>query len=84
MGEIFLEVTSWYGIVAPAGTPRPVIARLHREIAAMSRQAEIVERLVALGIEPEGTSPEEFAAQIRHEISKWAKVVKLANVKLDS
>jgi tripartite-type tricarboxylate transporter receptor subunit TctC len=77
------EVTSWYGIVAPAGTPRAVITRLNGVLAAMTRQPEIIARLVALGIEPEGSSPEEFAAQTRSEIAKWAKVVRLAGVKLD-
>ncbi|RPI44531.1 MAG: tripartite tricarboxylate transporter substrate binding protein [Betaproteobacteria bacterium] len=77
------EVTSWYGIVAPAGTPQAVVGRLHRELAAMTKKPEIAARLVSLGIEPEGSSPEEFAAQIRTEIAKWAKVIKLAGVKLD-
>ena len=75
------EVTSWYGIVAPVGTPRSVIARLHRELAAMARQTEIAARLVALGIDPEGSAPEEFAAQTRSEIAKWAKVITTAGVK---
>lgn len=77
------EVTSWYGIVAPAGTPRAVITKLHGVLAAMVRQPEVSARLISLGIEPEGSSPEEFATQTRHEIAKWAKVVKLAGVKLD-
>ncbi|MPZ42474.1 MAG: tripartite tricarboxylate transporter substrate binding protein [Betaproteobacteria bacterium] len=77
------EVTSWYGIVAPVGTPRAVITKLHGVLAAMVRQPEVSARLVSLGIEPEGSSPEEFAAQTRREIAKWAKVVKLAGVKLD-
>mgnify|MGYP003575234932 CR=1 FL=1 len=77
------EVTSWYGVVAPVGTPRSVIKRLHEVLAAMTRQPEITARLVALGIEPEGSSPEEFAAQTRREIAKWAKVIKTAGVKLD-
>jgi tripartite-type tricarboxylate transporter receptor subunit TctC len=77
------EVTSWYGIVAPSATPRPLIDRLHRVLAAMPRQPEIAARLVALGIEPEGTSPEQFAEQTKSEIAKWARVVKQAGVKLD-
>jgi tripartite-type tricarboxylate transporter receptor subunit TctC len=77
------EVTSWYGIVAPVGTPRSVITKLHGVLAAMTQKPEITARLIALGIEPEGSSPEEFAAQTRHEIAKWAKVIKAAGVKLD-
>lgn len=77
------EVTSWYGIVAPVGTPRSVITKLHSVLAAMTQKPDITARLVALGIEPEGSSPEEFAAQTRLEIAKWAKVIKAAGVKLD-
>ena len=77
------EVTSWYGIVAPAGTPPALIDKLHAELAAMVRKPEVSARLVSLGIEPEGSSPQEFAEQTRREIAKWAKVVKVSGVKLD-
>jgi tripartite-type tricarboxylate transporter receptor subunit TctC len=77
------EVTSWYGVVAPLGTPQAVIGRLHKEIAAMVRRQEIIERLQTLGIEPEGNTPAEFARQIRSEIETWAKVVKIANVPVE-
>ena len=77
------EVTSWYGIVAPAGTPRAVVDRLYRELAAMTKKPEVAARLVSLGIEPEGSSPEQFQAQTQREIAKWAKIIKLAAVKLD-
>ena len=74
------EVNSWYGIFAPVGTSQPVIDRLHGELAKMVRRPDVKERLDALGIEPEGTSPAQFAAQVREEILKWAKVVKIAKV----
>jgi tripartite-type tricarboxylate transporter receptor subunit TctC len=77
------EVLSWYGIFAPARTPSAIISRLHGELAAMVKRPEIIERLVSLGIEPEGNSPQEFAAQVKSEIAKWGKVVKLANVPLE-
>lgn len=77
------EVSSWYGILAPAGTPQSVIATLHRELVAMVKKPAVRERLVALGIEPEGTTPQEFARQIAEEITKWGKVVKLAGVKAE-
>jgi tripartite-type tricarboxylate transporter receptor subunit TctC len=77
------EATSWYGIVAPLGTPQPIIQKLYRELAEMTRVPEVASRLIALGIDPEGSSPEEFAAQTRSEIAKWAKVIKQAGVKLD-
>jgi tripartite-type tricarboxylate transporter receptor subunit TctC len=74
------EVSSWYGVLAPARTPASVITILHRELAAMVKMAE---RLVALGIEAEGTSPTQFAAQIADEIAKWGRVVKAAGVKVE-
>lgn len=77
------EVTSWYGVVAPLGTPQVVIGRLHKEIAAMVKRQEIIERLRTLGIEPEGNTPAEFARQIGSEIETWAKVVKIANVPME-
>lgn len=76
------EVTSWYGIFAPAGTPKQIIARLHREIAAMVRKSEINEKLVALGLEPEGNAPQELAQQLKREIAKWGEVIKAAGVPL--
>jgi tripartite-type tricarboxylate transporter receptor subunit TctC len=74
------EVLAWYGIFVPARTPQAIVSRLHKEIAAMVKRPQIVDRLVALGIEPEGNSPREFAAQIRSESQKWAKIIKIAKV----
>jgi tripartite-type tricarboxylate transporter receptor subunit TctC len=77
------EVTSWYGVVAPLKTPQQVIGRLHKEIAAMVKRPEVIERLQTLGIEPEGNTPQEFAKQIRSEIETWAKVVRIAKVPVE-
>jgi tripartite-type tricarboxylate transporter receptor subunit TctC len=77
------EAVSWYGIFAPARTPRAIVTRLADELRAMTKRPQIVEKLVALGIEPEGTSPEEFAQQVKQEIVKWGKVVRVANVPLE-
>ena len=74
------EAVSWYGIFAPARTPRAIVDRLYRELAAMVKRPQVVERLIALGIEPEGSSPQEFAAQVKEEIAKWGRVVKIAKV----
>jgi tripartite-type tricarboxylate transporter receptor subunit TctC len=76
------EVTSWYGFLAPRRTPEAIIARLHKEIAAVVRRPDVIERLEALGIEPEGNTPQEFGEQIAHEIAKWREVVKIAGVEL--
>ena len=77
------EVLAWYGIFAPARTPQPIIALLHKELAAMVKRPQIIERLVALGIEPEGNSPPAFAVQVNEESLKWAKIIKLAKVPLE-
>jgi tripartite-type tricarboxylate transporter receptor subunit TctC len=75
------DATTWHGIVVPARTPASVIARINREINASLEVAEVKERLGALGIEPRGGTPEEFAAYLRSEIPKWAKVVRASGAK---
>jgi tripartite-type tricarboxylate transporter receptor subunit TctC len=74
------DSTQWYGVLAPAGTPRPIVTRLHGEIVRALRAPDVRERLAADGAEPVGSSPEEFAAFIRAEIAKWAKVAKAAGI----
>ena len=77
------EVTSSYGVLLPARASRALIDRLHKETAAIVKKPDVSEKLVALGFEPEGTTPAEYAAQIKAEIGKWAKVVKLAKVQVE-
>ncbi|MCW5602996.1 MAG: tripartite tricarboxylate transporter substrate binding protein [Burkholderiales bacterium] len=77
------DVTSWYGLFAPARTPGAVVSRLYKELAAIVRRPEVVERLTALGIEPEGSSPGAFREQVKSEIAKWGNVVKLAKVRVE-
>ena len=77
------DVTSWYSIVAPAGTPNEIIARLRSEIAAALAQADIQEKLAGLGAEPIGNTPAEFAAMIKVETAKWGKIVKDANIQVE-
>lgn len=74
------EVLSWYGLHAPKGTAPAIVSRLHRELATIVRKPEISERLAALGIEPEGNSPDEFLAQIKTEIAAWGKVITAAKL----
>ncbi len=76
-------VDSWVGILAPAKTPRPVVERLQREIAAVLKEPEVRERYAVLGIEPVGNSPEEFGAQIRADLERWGPVVKQANIRIE-
>ena len=74
------EVSLWFGILAPAATSPAIVARLNREINALLALADMKEALIAQGLEPEGGTPEAFAARIRDEIAKWRKVVKAAGV----
>jgi len=77
------SASGWYGLLAPAATPKPVIARLHTEAVKALRAPDVVERLSSQGAEPVGNSPEEFTAFVRSEISKWANLVKVANMRSD-
>ena len=77
------EVVSWQGIFVPAGTPKPIINRLHDEILKILAQPDMQERLKALGMQPSTMSPEQVAAFQKAEVEKWAQVIKAANVKLE-
>jgi tripartite-type tricarboxylate transporter receptor subunit TctC len=70
------EVNGWYGLVAPAGTPREIIALLNAEAVKALNAPDVRERLVNDGAVPAGDTPDEFAAYIKSEMAKWAKVVK--------
>ena len=74
------EATIWFGLVAPAATPRDVVARLSQEFARVARQPALRERFAPQGVELASTTPEEFADIIRAEIPKWGKVLRDANV----
>jgi tripartite-type tricarboxylate transporter receptor subunit TctC len=74
------DVTTWYGILAPAGTPRPIIQRLNGELTNMMQAPEIKERLGALGTDPLTSTPEEFGAYIKQEIAKWGDVIRKARL----
>jgi tripartite-type tricarboxylate transporter receptor subunit TctC len=83
LGYPKVSVSLWYGLLAPAGTPRPVIDRLNRETLKALEAADIREKLLAQGAEPMPGSPEAFASFMHEESAKWAPVVKQAGVKLD-
>ena len=72
------SVTSWYGVFAPAGTPRDIIVKLNTEIAGALKSAEVTSKLAALGAEVATTTPEEFGRIVREEIKKWARVVQMS------
>ena len=75
------EVTAFYGLSAPAKTPRPIVDRLHAETVRAINAPEIREKLQGLGAEPVGNTPEQYAAFMQNEIAKWAKVIKAAGIK---
>jgi tripartite-type tricarboxylate transporter receptor subunit TctC len=83
LGHPKVAVSLWYGLLAPAGTPRPVIERLNREVVSALKSPEVRDKLLAQGAEPMPGSPEAFASFMRDEMAKWAPVVKQAGVKLD-
>jgi tripartite-type tricarboxylate transporter receptor subunit TctC len=74
------EASSWFGIMAPAGTPPEIVARLHREIAAALNKPVIAERIASSGARAVGNSPAEFAAQVRAERAMLGDIIKAANI----
>ena len=74
------EATQWFGMLAPAGTPRPTIDRLHQHIVAALRSPDTARHLAAEGAEVIGSSPEKFAEYLRSETEKWARVIKAAKL----
>jgi tripartite-type tricarboxylate transporter receptor subunit TctC len=77
-----LEAIQWVGLLAPAGTPRPVIDRLNKEINRIIHLPDVVAVLDKQGVSPTGSTPEEFQALIAREIAQWRDVVREANIKL--
>ena len=77
------ESLSWSGIMAPAGTPRPVIAKLNSAIEKILATDDVKQRFAALGVEPVGGPPEAFARHIRAESEKWGKLIKAANIAIN-
>ena len=70
------EANNWNGVVAPAGTPKPLVAKLNHAIVAILKEPQTAERLAAAGLEPIGDSPDEFGRYLRSEAAKWQKLVK--------
>jgi tripartite-type tricarboxylate transporter receptor subunit TctC len=83
IGEIVpgYEATQWFGILAPAGTPRPIIDRIHQETVRALRAPELIKQLAGEGADIVASTPEEFGAYIKSETGKWARVIKAAGIK---
>lgn len=78
-----LAVTSWYGLFAPAGTPAPIVTRLHSAVAKVLATAEMQERLKNLGAEPVQSNPQSFQAMLPGELARWKKVVQASGAHID-
>jgi tripartite-type tricarboxylate transporter receptor subunit TctC len=78
-----IDVSAWYGVVAPAGTPPDIVAKLHAAFEKATGKAEVRERFLATGTEPYMTSPKAFADLIRSDGARWAAVIRKANVKAE-
>jgi tripartite-type tricarboxylate transporter receptor subunit TctC len=85
MSEVLpgFEVNSWYGMMAPAGTPKAIVSLLQRETAKILKLPDVQERLKSLGLEPVGSTPEEHAKQLRSDLERWAKLAKAVQLKID-
>ncbi len=77
------EVDGWYGLAAPAKTPRPIIEKLNADTKAALRSPELIERLRSQGLEPVGGTPEQAAALIRNDVARWTRVIREAGIKTE-
>jgi tripartite-type tricarboxylate transporter receptor subunit TctC len=77
------EVTSWFGLFAPARTPPDVVTKIHGEVERIVRQPDTIKRFDAAGLAAESSTPAELGAFVKREIAKWTKVVKAAGIKVD-
>ena len=73
-----VEVSVWYGVLAPAATPREIVQKLAEAIQRATRDADTRKRLVEQGAAPVGNTPEEFSQILREEVARWAEVVKVS------
>ncbi|HEU0289975.1 MAG TPA: tripartite tricarboxylate transporter substrate binding protein [Burkholderiales bacterium] len=75
------DVTSWYGLMVPAGTPKDIVSRLHAAAVTALAHPEVKERFAPTDLEPIGSTPEQFGAHVRGEVAKWAKVIRESGMK---
>ena len=77
------EAVQWYGLMAPAGTPREVVAKLHKGVVAALQDKGVRDLFAASGADPVGNTPDEFSALVKSEVTKWGKVVRAAGIKAE-
>ena len=80
---IDVEADAWNGLIAPAGTPPAVLAKIHREVVEAIQSAELKSKFNAQIMEPVGNSPAEFKAQIESDLARWTPVIKAAGIKVN-
>jgi len=78
-----MEANTFQGIFVPAGTPKPIVSRLHADIVKALALPDVRERLAAVGLDPVGNSPEEFAAQVKSDIARWGRIIRELNIKAE-
>jgi tripartite-type tricarboxylate transporter receptor subunit TctC len=78
-----LESSAWFGVLTPRGTPKPIIAKLNKDINGLLNDPAFRKRLIDIGVEPMGGTPEEFAQYLQAELKKWGDVVKVSGAKID-
>jgi tripartite-type tricarboxylate transporter receptor subunit TctC len=79
-----LDVKPWFCVLAPAGTPQPIIHKLSTEIVRILALPEVLDYLAKQGMAPYGSTPEQLAALMKTDMARWAKVIKTANIKLEN
>ena len=77
------QAATYYGLLAPAATPRPIINRMHEELVKIVRLPELTEKFAELGVIPVGSSPEQFADMLREDVAKWSNIVRKHNINPD-
>src|SRR5690606_36334749 len=77
------DISTWFGVMAPAGTPRDIVARLNAAVVKAVAMPEVRDTLLAVGFEPESSTPEEFQAHVKDEVRKFAVIVKTSGAKFE-
>jgi tripartite-type tricarboxylate transporter receptor subunit TctC len=76
------EYSTWYGMLAPAATPRKLVAQIHADTAKVLRSAQVTERFAAQGLEVQATTPQQFEAYVKSELDRWSRVIQTAGLKV--